>query len=261
MHSKDTSSLGTSQKSELLMHVNNLSRKVSGNWIWVNVSFELSAGQRLSLSGKSGSGKSMLLRTLAGLDVLEKGPSGEEGSISLSGKSMAEWEMPEYRTRIGYVPQHQAFPDETVEECFKRVFTLKANQNKFYDREKILLWLEQLSLPDIDKNNSNKGDFTELLNRPARELSGGEAQVVAIFRALQLDPQVLLLDEPTASMDVELTRLMEDLLEKWHKCSAEIFPAPLGQKAQRAWIWVSHHPEQLTRMCGQTYSLDTDDGK
>ena len=133
--------------------------------------------------------------------------------------------MPQYRTRIGYVPQHPAFPDETVEECFKRVFTLKANQNKFFDREKILSWLEQLSITDKGNNNSNKGDFTELLNHPARELSGGEAQVVAIFRALQLDPQVLLLDEPTSSMDMELAQLMEDLLEKWRKCSAEIFPA------------------------------------
>jgi len=169
--------------------------------------------------------------------------------------------MPQYRTRIGYVPQHPAFLDETVEECLKRVFTLKANQKKFYDREKILLWLEQLSLPNTGKNNSYKGYFLELLNHPARELSGGEAQFVAIFRALQLDPQVLLLDEPTASMDTELTRLMEDLLEKWHKCSTEIFPAPAGQQAKRAWIWVSHNLGQLTRMCGKTYSLDGDDGK
>ena len=94
-----------------------------------------------------------------------------------------------------------------------------------------------------------------------RELSGGEAQVVALFRALQLDPQVLLLDEPTASMDTELTRLMEDLLEKWHKCSSEIFPVGPDQQTQRAWIWVSHNPEQLSRMCGQTYSLDAVDGK
>ena len=237
-----------------MLQVNNLSRKVSGNWIWENISFELSAGQRLALSGTSGSGKSMLLRTIAGLDVLEKGPSGEEGSISFSGKSITEWEMPQYRTRIGYVPQYPAFLDESVEECFKRVLTLNANQKKFYDRGKILLWLEELSLPD-------KGDFTELLNHPARELSGGEAQVVAIFRTLQLEPQVLLLDEPTSSMDTELTRLIEDLLEKWHKCSAEFFPAPPDQQAQRAWIWVSHNPEQLTRTCGQTYSLDAVDGK
>ena len=72
MHSKDTPSLGTSQKSELLLQVKNLSRKVPGNWIWENISFELSAGQRLALSGTSGSGKSILLRTQAGLDVFEK---------------------------------------------------------------------------------------------------------------------------------------------------------------------------------------------
>jgi len=203
----------------------------------------------------------MLLRTIAGLDVFEKGPSGEDGAISFLGKSIAEWEMPQYRTRIGYVPQHPAFSDETVEESFKRVFTLKANQNKFYDREKILLWLEQLSFSDTGKNNSHKGVFTELLNHPARELSVGEAQVVSIIRALQLDPQILLLDEPTASMDVKLVRLMEDLLEKWHECSTEIFPAAPGQHAQRTWLWVSHNPEQLTRMCTLTYSLDADDGK
>ena len=73
MHSKDTYSLGTSQKSTLLLQVKNISRKVSGNWVWRNISLDLYAGQRIALSGASGSGKSMLLRTLAGLDVLEKG--------------------------------------------------------------------------------------------------------------------------------------------------------------------------------------------
>jgi len=66
MHSKDTLSPGTSQKSELLLHVKNISRKVSGNWIWENISFELPSGQRLALSGTSDSGKSMLLQRLLG---------------------------------------------------------------------------------------------------------------------------------------------------------------------------------------------------
>ena len=261
MHSKDSSSPETSQKSELLLQVKNICRKVSGNWIWKNISFDLSAGQRLAISGTSGSGKSMLLRTLAGLDMLEKGPSCEEGSISFSGKSIIEWEMPEYRSRIGYIPQNPAFHDQTVEECFKRVFTLKVNKNKFYDREKIHLWLEQLSHANTGKNNLDKSNFIEMLNRPACKLSGGEAQVVAVLRTLQLDPQVLLLDEPTSFMDTELTRLMENLLKKWHKCSNEIFPASTGQQVQRAWIWVSHNPNQLARMCEQTYSLDLFDGK
>ena len=103
MHSKDTSSPGTSQKSELLVYVKNLNRKVSSNWIWENLSLELSEGQRLALSGTSGSGESMLLRTLAELDVFEKVQSGKKGSISFSGKSITEWEMPQYHTITGYV--------------------------------------------------------------------------------------------------------------------------------------------------------------
>ena len=261
MHSKDTYLTETSQKSKLLLQVKNISRKVSDNWIWENISFDLYAGQRIALSGTSGSGKSFLLRTLAGLDVLEKGPSGEEGSISFSGRSITEWEMPEYRIKIGYVPQNPVFPDGTVEECFRSVFSLKVNQNKFYDQEKILLWLKQLSLSNIDKNNSEKIDLNRFLHLPARELSGGEAQVVAVLRTLQLEPKVLLLDEPTSSTDKELTRQMEDLLEKWHKCYSEIFPASTDQQDQRAWIWVCHNHDQLTRICGETFSLDSLYGK
>ena len=227
-----------------LLRSHNVGIQYGGNQILRDIDFSIDRGEIVTIVGPNGSGKSTFLRVLIGAQTPSEGRVERAPAL-----------------RIGYVPQHPAFLDETVEECFKRVFTLKANQNKFYNREKILLWLEQLSLPDTGKNNSDKGDFTELLNRPARELSGGESQVVALFRALQLDPQVLLLDEPTASMDTELTRLMEDLLEKWHKCSSEIFPVGPDQQTQRAWIWVSHNPQQLSRMCGQTYSLDAVDGK
>ena len=261
MHSKDISSTGTSQKSAAVLSVENLSRKVSGSWIWKNISFQLSPGERLALSGSSGSGKSLLLRTLAGLDVLETGPSGENGSISFAGKSLTDWEMPQYRTKVGYIPQQPAFPDESVEDCFKRVFRLKAHQNKCYDQEKILFWLEQLSSAKTADNASGEGSFTELLKQPAKELSGGEAQLVALLQTLQLDPQVLLLDEPTASMDSELTTLLEYMLDNWQRESAGTHPDTPYRHTQRAWIWVSHNPEQLTRMCGQTYNLDEVDGK
>jgi ABC-type cobalt transport system, ATPase component len=55
------------------------------------------------------------------------------------------------------------------------------------------------------------------LQRPAKDLSGGEAQITALLRVLQLEPQVLLLDEPTASLDAKLTGRFENLLEKMAK--------------------------------------------
>ena len=135
------------------------------------------------------------------MDVIDSGPSGEYGSINFEGKSLHEWEMPQYRTKVSYISQHPAFFDETVEANFKRVFHLKEHQNRQYDREKILVWLEQLPLPAITTDNTGGGDYSEFLQRPAKDLSGGEAQIAALLRVLQLEPQVLLLVDPTASQD------------------------------------------------------------
>ena len=126
MHSTDIQSRRTSQKSDPVLSGENLSRQVSGNRIWSKVNIHLNPGERLALTGSSGSGKSLLLRTLAGLDVIDSGPSGGYGSISFEGKSLNEWEMPQYRTKVSYISQHPAFLDETVEANFKRVLHLKS---------------------------------------------------------------------------------------------------------------------------------------
>ena len=260
MHSTDIPSMRTSQKSDPVLSGENLSRQVSGNRIWSKINIHLNPGERLALTGSSGSGKSLLLRTLAGLDVIDSGPSGEYGSINFEGKSLHEWEMPQYRTKVSYISQHPAFFDETVEANFKRLFHLKVHQDRQYDREKILAWLEQLPLPAITTDNTGGGDYSGFLQRPAKDLSGGEAQITALLRVLQLEPQVLLLDEPTASQDTELTRFSEKLLENWQTGLLENQPDSSNASIQRAWIWVSHNPEQLRRMCHNTFCLDTDNG-
>ncbi|MCH2265368.1 MAG: ATP-binding cassette domain-containing protein [SAR324 cluster bacterium] len=260
LHSTDISTGRTSQKSEPLLSVDNLCRQVSANWIWNNISFDLAAGDRLALTGSSGSGKSLLLRTLSGLDVIASGPSGENGSIRFAGKSLHEWEMPQYRSKVCYIQQHPTFFDETVEANLKRVFRLKAHQNIKYDREKILSRLQQLTLPNTASDSSGTNDYDGFLERPAKELSGGEAQIAALLRVLQLEPQVLLLDEPTSSMDVELTKLFEKLLEKWQREIPENQTNSPNSTPQRAWIWVSHNPEQLRRMCSKTFCLDRENG-
>ena len=261
MHSKDISSVRTSQKYDAGLFCKNLSRQISGNWIWSKINLHLAPGNKLALTGSSGSGKSLLLRTLAGLDVIESGPSGETGSINFDGKSLYEWEMPRYRTRVCYIPQNPVFFDETVETNLKRVFSLKVNQNRHYDRKKILAWLEQFSLSDAAAITSENVDVFEFLQRPAKDLSGGESQITALLRVLQIEPQVLLLDEPTASMDAELTKRFENLLDTWQKGNPEKNLDIGNTTPQRSWIWVSHNPDQLRRMCHDTHCLESVNGK
>ena len=260
MHSTDISSVRTSQKSDAGLSCKNLSRQISGNWIWSKINLHLAPGDKLALSGSSGSGKSLLLRTLAGLDVIESAPSGETGTINFDGISLHNWEMPEYRTKVSYIPQNPVFFDETVETNLKRAFQLKAHQHRRYDQKQILAWLEQFSLPTAAGNSSVVGDYSEFLQRPAKDLSGGEAQITALLRVLQLEPQVLLLDEPTASLDAVLTGRFENLLEKWQKKLPDSNSDTENTKPQRAWIWVSHNPDQLQRMCRNMFSLESENG-
>ena len=260
LHSTDITTGRTSQKSAPLLSADNLSRQISANWIWKNISLDLASGERLALSGASGSGKSLLLRTLAGLDVINSGPSGEHGSISFAGKPLEEWEMPQYRSKVCYIQQLPAFFEESVEENLKRIFRLKAHQHQQYNREKILNWLKELALPLRSSNSSGIADSSGFLSRPAKELSGGEAQIAALLRVLQLEPQVLLLDEPTSSLDTELTKLFEKLLEKWQTESPQAQHNSPNPSTKRAWIWVSHNPQQLQRMCSRTFRLDSENG-
>ena len=260
MHSTDISSVRTSQKSDAGLSCKNLSRQISGNWIWSKINLHLAPGDKLALSGSSGSGKSLLLRTLAGLDVIESAPSGENGTVNFDGISLHNWEMPQYRTKVSYIPQNPVFFDETVETNLKRAFQLKAHQHRRYNQKQILAWLEQFSLPTAAGNSSGIGDYSEFLQRPAKDLSGGEAQITALLRVLQLEPQVLLLDEPTASLDAVLTGRFEYLLENWQKELPDSNSDTANTKPQRAWIWVSHNPDQLQRMCRNMFSLESENG-
>ena len=260
MHSTDISSVRTSQKSDAGLSCKNLSRQISGSWIWSKINLHLAPGEKLALTGSSGSGKSLLLRTLAGLDVIESAPSGETGTINFDGISLHDWEMPQYRTKVSFIPQNPVFFDETVETNLKRAFQLKAHQHRRYDQKQILAWLEQFSLPTAAGNSSGVGDYSEFLQRPAKDLSGGEAQITALLRVLQLEPQVLLLDEPTASLDAEMTVRFENLLEKWQNELPVNNSDSANTTPQRAWIWVSHNPDQLRRMCRNTFSLESENG-
>jgi len=189
-------------------------------WLLDHVSLEIRAGARLSISGPSGSGKTLLLRALALLDPLD------EGDVTWQGRPVRGNEVPDFRRRVVYLHQRPALIGATVEAALRRPFSLRVHHRRQFDRDRIVAWLEEL------------GRDVSFLGKPVGELSGGESQIAALLRALQLDPAVLLLDEPTAALDPPTVAAVEGLLRNWVE----------EQSGERATVWVTHHAGQAARV-------------
>lgn len=191
---------------------------MAGRVLWQSLQLTVNPGERLAVTGPSGSGKSLLLRALAGLDPLEA------GKVMFQGRRQADWPMPQYRSQVMYLPQRPAFGQGTVLDELKRPFQLKVHSGRPFPLDEAERWLTALNRPNF-------------LKLDVSTLSGGEGQLLALVRALLLGPSILLLDEATASLDPEATHAAETALDQW--CAA-------GRA--RALVWVSHDPDQRARV-------------
>ncbi len=208
----------------------NLGRRIEQQWIWSDLSFQLFPGERVAVVGASGSGKSLLLRALAGLDPIQT------GQITFQGQPLESWFVPNYRSQIIYLHQRPALWEGSVEQNLQRVYQLAVHRNQIYNRQLILDYLHILHKP------------TDFLQRPIRAISGGEGQIVAFLRALQLSPSILLLDEPTASLDTETAQSLEALVTVWQ-----------NEDPRRVYLWTSHDPKQLERITNRQITLKEKD--
>lgn len=151
-----------------------------------DVSFRLQPGRVLALLGPNGAGKTTLFKTLLGL-IPARG-----GEVRVLGRPLAAWSRQALAQRIGYVPQaHAGLFAFTVEELVlmgRATHIRPFSTPSARDREIAARCIQMLGI-------------AALARRPHTEISGGERQLALIARALAQEPAVLIMDEPTASLD------------------------------------------------------------
>lgn len=201
----------------MLLKVSGASRRVGDRTLWTSLGFELDAGDRLVIGGASGTGKSLLLRGIAGLDEFD-------GVCAFRGRPQSDWPMPQYRAQVMYVPQTAALASGTVAEVLQAPFALAVHAEQSYSADTAENLLAVL------------GRDPAMLAAETDNLSGGELQSVLLTRALLLEPTVLLLDEITSALDAEVARRAEDVLIDWVRAG------------ERALIWVGHDAGGRQRM-------------
>ena len=192
-------------------------------------SFAVEHGECVAISGPSGCGKTLLLRALADLDPAE-------GSVRLDGEDRSEISAPLWRRRVGWLPAESAWWFDRVGDHF-----LKSQRSKVEGRRSGEQKLPMLG--DVASTLGKLGFGEDVLEWRVERLSTGEKQRLALFRLLLNEPEVLLLDEPTAALDRTHIHLAEEVIASYLKTTAASV------------LWVSHDPDQIARVADRHLQL------
>ncbi len=183
-----------------MIRLEHVSKSFSSKEILRDFSLSVKEGEFLTVIGRSGCGKTTMLKTMNGLHP------PDSGHVFVDGREINEENVIKLRRNMGYVIQNRGlFPHMTVEKNITYVPVISGKKNKAANRELALRLLGAVGLEE-----------SMLLRYPA-ELSGGQQQRVGIARALAADPKIMLMDEPFGALDEITKQAMQDEIMRLHK--------------------------------------------
>ncbi len=204
-----TSKFSNTFQKDSVIQIRNVYKSFGENEVLKNLNFDLYSGENVVVLGKSGSGKSVLIKCIIGLIT------PDEGTINVLGHdilNLEDSEMDTMRAKIGFLFQSNALYDSmTVRENL--IFPLRRHKTEITKEEVNELVMEALT---------NVG-LAETINMMPIELSGGMRKRIALARTLILKPEIILYDEPTTGLDPitgkEISHLMLEIQDKYNTSS------------------------------------------
>lgn len=206
-----------------LLEFQNVSFHADDKTILKNISVSVEQGDFISIVGPSGSGKSTFLKLCSYLI------SPTHGNIVFKGKNFTDYNPTELRKNIAYCFQTPYLFGDTVMENINFPYSIR---NVKPDQKRV---------NDLFSMFHMAADY---LNKDVRNLSGGEKQRIALIRSLLFKPEMLLLDEITSALDVENTKIVENVIDSLNKEGITV-------------LWITHNPEQSRKYANKVLSIET----